>query len=64
MDARWEKIIFLAVTAVAVLIVVVVVVDYASDAGEGWPVIAVIPLLIAATVWLGGWAFRDFVAPR
>jgi len=64
MDARWGKIIFLAVTAIAVLIAGVVVVGYASNAGKGWPVIPVIPLLIAATVWLGGWAFRNFLVPR
>jgi hypothetical protein len=64
MDARWGKIIFWAATAVAVLIVVVVVVSYASNADKDWPVIAVIPLLIAATFWFGGWAFRHLLAQR
>jgi type VI protein secretion system component VasK len=64
MDARWGKIIYWAATTIAVLIVAVVVVGYASNASEDWPVIPVIPLLIAGTIWLVGWALRHLLAVR
>lgn len=64
MDTRAGKFIYWAATIIAVLIVVVVLVGYASDASEGEPVIAVIPLLIAGAIWLVGWAFRHWLATR
>jgi hypothetical protein len=54
MDARWGKTIYWAATIFAVLILVVVVVGYASDAGEGEPVIPIVPLLFAGAIWLAG----------
>ena len=59
MDASWGKIIYWAATIIAVLIVVVIVVGYASNASEGYPVIPIIPLLLAGAIWLAGWAFRN-----
>lgn len=64
MDARWGKIVYWAATIIAVLIVVVGVVGYASNAGEGEPVIPVASLVLAGAIWLGGWAFRHFLAGR
>ena len=59
MDTYWRKYTYWAATIIAVLIVMVVAISYVSNASEGEPVIPVIPLLIAAAIWLMGWAFRD-----
>ncbi len=59
MDTHWRKYTYWAATTIAVLIVMVVVISYVSNASEGEPVIPLIPLLIAAAIWLMGWAFRD-----
>jgi uncharacterized membrane protein len=58
MDPGWGKIIYWAATIIAVLILGVVAVDYVSNARKGYPVISIIPLLLAGIIWLVGWAFR------
>jgi hypothetical protein len=43
---------------VAGIIVAVVAVGYASDSAKDWPVVPVIPLLIAGAILLVGWTYR------
>ncbi len=43
---------------VAGIIVAVVVVSYASDSAKDWPVVPVIPLLIAGAILLVGWTYQ------
>ena len=44
---------------IAGLIVAVVIVGYASDSAKGWPVIPVVPLVIAGAIFLAGWTCRE-----
>ena len=54
----WRKYFYKTAAIVAALIIAVVVVGYASDGAKDWPVVPVIPLLIAGAVLLVGWTCR------
>ena len=58
MDPGWGKMIYWAATIIAALIVVLVALNYVSNADERYPVIPIMPLLLAGVIWLVGWAFR------
>jgi type VI protein secretion system component VasK len=58
MEPFWEKFFFRTTAVIAGLIVAVVVVGYASDSAKDWPVIPVIPLIIAGGILLVGWTYR------
>ena len=54
----WGKYFYRMAAIVAGLIVAVVVVGYASDSAKDWPVVPVVPLIIAGAILLVGWAYR------
>jgi hypothetical protein len=58
MNARWGQIIFWATTAIAAVIVIFVVWTYLYNASENYPVLPIVPLLLAGIIWLIGWACR------
>ena len=64
MKPFWGNFFFKASSIVAGLIVAVVVVGYASDSVKDWPVIPVVPLIIAGAILLVGWTFRHMSAER
>ena len=51
-------------TAIAGLIVAWVVWSYVANVGAGYPVVPVMPLLVAGVIWLAGWACRNMIARR
>ena len=51
-------------TTIAVLIVAWVVWSYVSNIGDSYPVIPVIPLLVAGAIWLVGRACRYVLSGR
>jgi hypothetical protein len=64
MAAWWGQTIYWMTTIIAVLIVVWVAWSYVSNMTEGYPVVPIIPLLVAGAVWLVGWACRNMLARR
>jgi hypothetical protein len=55
----WGKYFYGTAAIVAGLIVAMVVVGYASDSAKDWPVVPVVPLIIAGAILLVGWAYRS-----
>ena len=64
MDVRLGKNLYWAATVIAGLIVVAVVTGYVSNAAEGEPFIPIVPLVLAGSIWLVGWACRYVFAGR
>ncbi len=64
MAAWWGVAIYWMATIIAGLIVVWVAWSYVSNAGEGVPIILIVPLLLAGAIWLAGWACRNVFARR
>ena len=60
----WGGAIYWMATIIAGLIVAWVVWSYVSNAGEGVPIILIVPLLLAGAIWLAGWACRNVLAKR
>jgi len=58
MAERWGELIFWTATIVTGLIAVLVVVGYVSNAGEGEPIIPIVPLMLAGAIFLVGWVCR------
>jgi hypothetical protein len=57
-----ENLFFKTASIIAGLIVAVVIVGYASDSAKDWPVIPVVPLIIAGAIFLVGWTCRELPA--
>ena len=55
---------FETASIIAGLIVAVVVIVYVSDSVKDWPVIPIVPLIIAGAILLVGWTCRDVSAER
>ena len=55
---------FETASIIAGLIVAVVVIGYVSDSVKDWPVIPIVPLIIAGAILLVGWTCRDVSAER
>ena len=51
-------------SVVAGLITLWVVWGYIYDAEKGEPILQVVPLLLAGTIWLLAWLGRDFITGR
>ena len=58
MEPFWGKYFYRMAAITAGLIVAVVIVGYASDSAKYWPVIPVVPLIIAGAILLVGWTYR------
>jgi hypothetical protein len=55
---------FETASIIAGLIVAVVVIGYVSDSIKDWPVIPIVPLIIAGAILLVGWTCRVVSAER
>jgi len=64
MTPSWGVFLFWTATIIAGLIVVWEVWGYVYDAERGEPIIWIAPLLLAAAIWLVGWACRYMFAGR
>ena len=64
MKALWGNFVFETANIIAGLIVAVVAIGYASDSVKDWPVIPIVPLIIAGVILLVGWTCRDVFAER
>jgi hypothetical protein len=58
MATRWGEILYRITTILAGLIVVLVIAGYFYDASRGEPIIPIVPLLLAGTIWLIGRSCR------
>jgi hypothetical protein len=58
MNAPWGRTIYWTTTVIAALIVMWVLWTYLFNAGEGYSVLPIIPLLLAGVIWVAGWACR------
>jgi hypothetical protein len=64
MKTLWGNFVFETASIIASLIVAVVVIGYESDSGKDWPVIPIVPLIIAGAILLVGWSCREMSAER
>jgi hypothetical protein len=64
MKTLWGNFVFETASIIAGLIVAVVVIGYASDSVKDWPVIPIVPLIIAGAILLVGWSCREVSAER
>ena len=64
MAAQWGEVIYCAAVILAGVIAFVVVIGYASDSGEGDPVISIAGLMASATIFLVGWTCRLLLTAR
>jgi hypothetical protein len=64
MKPSWGNFFFKTASIIAGLIVAVVVVGYASNSVKDWPVMPIVPLIIAGAILLVGWTCRDVFAER
>ena len=63
-DTRWGEIFYWAGTFIAGLLVLWVIWSFVFNAELGEPIIRIVPLVLAAAIWLAGWACRRFLADR
>ena len=65
-EMAWRpgEVLYWTSTVIAGLIVLLVVANYMSNTGMGEPIIRIIPLLLAAAIWLVGWVGRRVFAGR
>jgi hypothetical protein len=61
---RLGEILYWLATIIAVLIVVWVVGNYVFNIDRAYPVIPILPLVLAGAIWLVGWACRYVLAGR
>ena len=64
MAASWGELIYWVATIVAGLIAVFVVLGYLHNTDEGYPVLPIVPLLVAGAIWLAGRACRNVFTER
>ena len=64
MNASWGELIYWVATIIAGLIVVYVAWGYVQNTEEGYPVIPIVPLLLAGVIWLAGRACRHVFTER
>ena len=64
MEAQWGKVLYWTATTVASLIAAWVIWSYVSNVERGFPVFPIVLLLLAAAIWLAGWACRYILARR
>lgn len=64
MDARNGAYCYWVATGLAGLVAMAAVISYFLNAPRGMPVISTVALLIAATIWLCGWAGKHMIAGR
>jgi len=58
MVARWGEYLYRGATILAGLIALLVVANYFYDASRGEPIMLIVPLLLAGTIWLIGRSCR------
>ena len=58
MDPWWGQVIFWTATIIAILMVLSAVWTYVFNIEQSYPVLPIVPLLLAAFIWLVGWACR------
>jgi hypothetical protein len=64
MTARTAEVVYRTATIVAGLIVVLAVASYFANASEGEPVFPIVPLLLAAAIWVVGYFCRSALSGR
>ena len=64
MAAWWGVTLYWMATIIAGLLVAWAVWSYVYNSSRGEPVILIVPLLLAAVIWLAGWGCRAMLAGR
>jgi hypothetical protein len=64
MAAWWGVTLYWTATIIAGLLVAWVVWSYVYNSSRGEPVVLIVPLLLAALIWLAGWICRYVLAGR